>query len=238
MKRYYQKMVYLFYMRRYKSHKFYEWNHEIAYISGLIASDGCLVNDGRHINLTSSDVDLLETLRSLLKLSGPVKQKPNGYGGTGYYVQFSDVALYDFLYEAGIKPAKSKTIEAIDVPDKFYADFLRGYFDGDGCIYGFWDRRWPNSLMYYTEYASASLKFLKWLQSKNSKLAHTADGRIKQSTRVYALSYAKLDSQKLYSFMYHDLTLPFLSRKHNKFVDFIGKDPYASKELLREWRNR
>ena len=218
-------------MRRYKASKTYTWSPGIGYIAGLIASDGCLYKDGRHINLTSKDIDQLETFRAILNLTGTVKSKLNGFGGVGYYIQFSDVALYDFLYNAGIEPAKSKTMKSIKIPDEFYPDFLRGYFDGDGSIYGFWDKRWKNSLMYYTTFASASPPFLEWLYDQNLRLANVVSGKINPTTRAFALKYAKADSRTLFEFMYYSPGLPALARKHGKFIDFFQQDPYAVKEL-------
>lgn len=219
-------------MRRYTYKRKYSWNAPVAYVAGLIASDGCLYNDGRHINLTSLDIDQLEIARSILSLKGTIKTKPNGYGGVGFYIQFSNVAFYDFLYNSGIKPAKSKIIGQVLVPDKFYADFLRGYFDGDGCIYGFWDKRWRSSLMYYTEFTCASPSFLLWLQTQNTKLIGVSAGRIKPARRALSLSYAKEDSKRLFRFMYYSTDVPALRRKHTKFVDLLRSDPYANRALL------
>lgn len=219
-------------MRRYSYKKLYTWNPPIAYLAGLIASDGCLIKDGRHINLTSTDIGLLEEAKNILSLNCAIAKKKNGFGGYGYFIQFSDVSLYDFLQQAGITPAKSKTILKVDLPDQYYRDFLRGLFDGDGCIYGFWDKRWRSSLMYYTEFTSASVGFLDWLHSKNKELVDVTKGRIKSGVRASSLSYAKADSQKLFTFMYYDYDLPALGRKRTKFVDFIRLDPYASEELL------
>lgn len=219
-------------MRRYVYKKSYVWNPSLAYIAGLIAADGCLIGDGRHINITSTDIDLLETAKKILSVNCAVGKKKNGFGGFGFYIQFSNVALYDFLNEAGITPAKSKTILKVGVPDIYYSDFLRGLFDGDGTIYGFWDKRWRSSLMYYTEFTSASQHFLRWLQLKNMNLIGVGEGRIKPSVRASSLSYAKQDSQKLFEFMYYDRDVPALSRKRTKFIDFLMLDPYADKELL------
>jgi hypothetical protein len=219
-------------MRRYTYRQVYKWGANLSYIAGLIAADGCLYGDERHINLTSCDTDQLEIVRKILQLYGDIKQKPNGFGGVSYYLQFSNVALYDFLFDAGIRPAKSKTIGSLLIPDMYYPDFLRGYFDGDGCVYGFWDKRWPNSLMYYTEYNGASLSFLHWLQMQNTRLAKLSPGRIKPATRVHALSYAKRDSQLLFNFMYYSPTNPRLDRKYLKFIDFLQSDPYASKAIV------
>ena len=219
-------------MSRYSYKRSYDWDCSLAYIAGVIASDGCLLKDGRHINITSVDIELLEQAKNILSLNCDIGKKKNGYGGYGYYIQFSNVALYDFLQRSGITPAKSKTILRVVLPDLYYADFLRGLFDGDGCIYGFWDKRWRSSLMYYTEFASASMGFLEWVHRKNNELAGVNGGRIKPGTRAASLSYAKADSQKLFGFMYYQQGLPTLSRKRMKFVDFIRSDPYANKELL------
>lgn len=215
-------------MRRYKSTKFYEWGDDIAYLAGLIASDGCMFNDYRHINLTSKDRELIDTTLAILGLNVKVSMKLSQYGSLGYNLTFSNVALYDFFFNAGIEPAKSKTISRVLVPDEFYSSFLRGYFDGDGSIYGFWDMRWKNSLMFYTEYASASDIFLLWLQEQNRRLAGTGNGRIKHSPKVRALSYAKADSRLLFKFMYGDGSGPRLTRKYEKFIDFLEMDPYAN----------
>jgi hypothetical protein len=219
-------------MKRHPYRKFYHWDPDIAYLVGLIAADGCLVNNGRHINVTSKDYEIIATTQAILHMDVKVSIKMGGYGTQAYNLQFSNVAFYDFLVSAGLTPAKSKTIGKLLVPPELYADFLRGHFDGDGTVYGFWDKRWRSSLMYYTAYISASPVFLQWLQFMNLCLAHTTKGTIKPHTRALSLSYAKADSQKLFSFMYYQNGLPMLTRKYTKFIAFLQADPYASKELL------
>lgn len=219
-------------MRRHPYKKTYTWDSQVAYIAGLVASDGCLSSSGRHINVTSKDVETLENVRKILNLKVKIGTKRNGFGGFGNFIQFGDVALYDFLFQAGITPAKSKTIIKVNVPDIFYGDFLRGVFDGDGTIYGFWDPRWRSSLMYYTGFVSASKNFLGWLRQSNTRLADTTQGQMKVGARAGILTYAKSDSQKLFNLMYSDLSSPCLSRKRTKFIDFLKLDPYPDKALL------
>ena len=226
-------MVYSFYMRRHAYKKFYAWNPEIAYLVGLIASDGCLVNNNRHINITSKDIEIIDSFQRILKMNVKVGLKMGGYSGTSSFnLQFSNVAFYDFLTNCGLTPAKSKTIGPLLIPEVYYADCLRGYFDGDGTVYGFWDKRWRSSLMYYVGFASASAPFLQWLQVMNTRLTGTTPGVVKPNTGAAALTYAKADSQKLFKYMYYEANLPMLTRKYQKFVDFLRADPYADKELL------
>lgn len=109
---------------------------DLWYIIGLIVTDGSLSKDGRHINITSKDKDLLVTVKSALCLENKLGLKARGGETEKKYsvLQFGDVAFYRYLESIGIHPKKSLTLEAIDVPDKYFKDFLRGVIDGDGSI--------------------------------------------------------------------------------------------------------
>jgi hypothetical protein len=48
------------------------WSPEVAYAVGLIATDGNLGQNGRHLAMTSKDIDLLETFRRCLKLRASI----------------------------------------------------------------------------------------------------------------------------------------------------------------------
>src|SRR3989338_2921754 len=102
------------------------WTPDLAYAIGLIATDGNLSKDGRHITLRSSDKELLETFRKCLHVRAQATQSyNNGFAKKpSYRVQFSNVQLYNWLYSIGITPAKTYTIGAIAVPDEYFRDFL------------------------------------------------------------------------------------------------------------------
>jgi hypothetical protein len=102
----------------------------MGYLVGLMASDGCLYRDGRHLEFTSMDLELTRNFCEALGRPIAVKRKVKSDKSTAYRVQFSDVALYDFLIDAGLTVAKSCTIGPLKVPNEFYADFLRGEFEG------------------------------------------------------------------------------------------------------------
>jgi hypothetical protein len=97
-------------MSRYASRRTYEWTPDIAYCVGLMASDGCLQRDGRHLDLTSVDRDQLLTFCKALGRDIYIGTKKSGSMTPAYRIQFSDVAFYDFLVDIGLTPAKSHTI--------------------------------------------------------------------------------------------------------------------------------
>ena len=214
-------------MRRYKKTKSYLWTQELAYIAGLFASDGCLISNGRHLNITSKDYEIIEYCQEALGGIGKkVQIKKGELGNLAFCWQFSDVSLYDFFNTHGITPRKSKTIKQVKLPNEYWGDFLRGYFDGDGTTYAYTDKRWRSSYMYYTGFTSASLDYIKWLQKQNKILCGTTQGSIKKSNRAYTLAYAKLDSEKICNAMYSTACSEKFSlrRKKDKLLSFIARD--------------
>lgn len=205
---------------RYSQKRTYAWSPSIGYSVGLVASDGCLQRDGRHVDLTSTDLEQLNNFSIALERQFTVSQKKNGNGKLAHRIQFSDVGYYDFLLAAGLAPAKSKTLAALIIPDNVYADFLRGVFDGDGTTYGYKDPRWTSSFMYYVAFASASITFLEFLREQNYRLAYTSAGSLRRSGDAYILSYAKADSKKLSAYMYYSANCLSLTRKRIKLEAF------------------
>jgi hypothetical protein len=205
------------------------WSADFSYCIGLIATDGCLSKDNRHIDFTSKDYELVKLFRDILKPNVMIGQKLNGKGFSAYRVQFSDVVLYDFLLSIGLTPKKSKTMGSLLIPDQFYADFLRGCFDGDGSSNGYWDKRWRSSFMYYISLVSASSVFLEWIRLKNIEMIGLSNCKIKSWVKngniCYNLNYAKADSMKLFEYIYYRDNLPLLQRKYDKIIKFFVTDP-------------
>src|SRR3989344_5404579 len=132
------------------------WSPNFAYAIGLLTTDGNLSPDGRHIELTSKDLEQLENFMKCLKIQNKIGQKISGFTKRKTTrIQFGDINFYKFLLSIGLMPNKSKTMGRIQIPDAYFFDFLRGHFDGDGTFYSYWDPRWKSSFMFYTVFISA-----------------------------------------------------------------------------------
>ncbi|MEK7498353.1 MAG: LAGLIDADG family homing endonuclease, partial [Patescibacteria group bacterium] len=144
-----------------------EWTPQLAYIVGLITSDGCLSKDGRHIDFTSKDIQLTKLFQKCLGINHiKIGVKTAGSKETYSRIQFGNVIFYEWLISIGLTPKKSKILRSLQIPDTCFFDFVRGCFDGDGSIYSYWDKRWKSSFMFYIAIASGSLPFLLWLKKK------------------------------------------------------------------------
>jgi len=201
------------------------WSSELAYAVGLITTDGNLSPDGRHIDFTSKDLELIKTFKKCLKLENKIGTKKNGLRqpSTAFRVQFGNVSLYRWLIQIGLTPKKSKVVGKIAIPNELFFDFLRGFLDGDGTILRYFDPVYPKSLRLYVKFISASPAHLEWLQSKIKTLAHIK-GFIKKCGNkvVQELVYSKYDSIKLLNYMYYKDNLPLLKRKFEIAKEFIN----------------
>lgn len=194
-----------------------EWSSDFAYAIGLITSDGWLCKGIPQIGFTSKDLEMMENFRKALGLKNVIgKHARGGETEKRYYaISFKSRKYYDFLLTIGLSPAKSKIIKAVDVPEEFFPDFLRGLFDGDGTFYSFMDVRWPNSFVFKTSFASASPDFIFWLKEKLTKL-YGVTGYIHKGAGVFNLEYTKRDTKKLFKVMYGGHNILFLKRKYDK----------------------
>jgi intein/homing endonuclease len=192
------------------------WSPNLAYAIGVISSDGNVSTDLRHINITSKDKEMLETLKRILHLENMIGVKARGGEEEKKYfvLQFGDVRFVEFLYSIGITPNKSKTISAVNVPDDYFVDFLRGVIDGDGCIDIYIH---PESKLSQVRVriGSASEIFLQFLLSESRRLCGVNKGSVsrKKSSRVHILTFSKTDTLQLLPKLYYATNLPCLERK-------------------------
>lgn len=203
------------------------WSAELSYCIGLIASDGSLSKDGRHIIFVSKDLEQVKTFAKCLNLSNKIGCYPNGSKIKKYHykIQFGDVNFYRFLLSIGLSPNKSKTIGALSIPPEFIPDFLRGSFDGDGTFYSYFDKRWRSSFMYYLCFISASLTHIEWIQSITYYyLGLTGYISYGDKNHIYQLRYAKKEAQKIINSIYYNPDVPKLERKYLKVYNALATD--------------
>lgn len=200
------------------------WTADLAYAVGLITADGSLSKDERHIDLTSRDIEQVENFSNILGLSNKIGLKTSSHSSqsTYYRVQFGNVMLYKFLLDVGLMPNKTKKLGKLIIPNRFFPDFLRGFLDGDGYTYSYWDKRWKSSYMLYLGFCSASKKHLMWLRGK-IKALYAVEGSFTYSGRsTYRLSFAKNASIRLLEIMYYNDQIVCLSRKKFKIDRALG----------------
>jgi len=200
-----------------------KWTNNLAYLVGLITTDGNLSKDGRHMSIVSKDLEQVENVIKILMLKNKIGVKNSSFKNNGkyYYVQFGNVELYKFLNSVGLFPNKSKNLGILTIPEVYIRDFLRGHLDGDGYTYSYWDKRWKNSFMFYTVFASGSKKHIIWLRETILTL-YKLDGKIKRNKSVYVLVFSKRASINLMKIIYYRKNLICMKRKKFKIRKALG----------------
>ena len=120
-------------------------------------------------------------------------------------------------------PFKRRQTHQFD-PKSYFFDFLRGYFDGDGCSYSYYDQVWPNSYRFYISFASGSEKYFHWLRAKLAVYAKIKGSISRKSgTTNVQLKFAKREAEIIAKKMYYQENLVCLERKRLKVFNSLNE---------------
>jgi len=113
------------------------WNATMAYVLGFWFADGYMRHEKSYrIAFSSNDYDLIVAIRSALNSDHPLRQtrSKKSRKDTYSFVVFSK-RMFFRLSTIGGQRRKSRKMIFPTIPNKFLADFIRGYFDGDGSVF-------------------------------------------------------------------------------------------------------
>jgi len=203
---------------------FKKWSYDMAYILGFWWADGYIRKRQYRYSITYSfglaqntkDIYLLKEVLLKMGANNPIytpKSRPDGS-----HFEINSKIIFDDICKLGGSPRKSKTIMfPEDLPPKYLSDFIRGYFDGDGCIT--LNGKYKKSPSGYI--CSGNIKFIR--QLKYVLRWHGICGKIKNNGNkkhpCYLLRFGAEDMRKLGRFMYEKNEGKMkLLRKYERFL--------------------
>ena len=202
------------------------WSADFTYVIGVIATDGNLSPNGRCINITSKDIEMILNIKDCLMIDNKIGKKGSGSSKSKIYnvIQIGDINFYEFLNKIGLTKNKSKSIGKIKIPRKFFRDFIRGCFDGDGNI-NISIHKESKIPQLRIRLCSASIIFVKWIKEELEYILKIKTGWIYSNKKknMHILSYGKKDAGKILEFMYYKGVEHFLNRKYVLAKPFIGR---------------
>lgn len=210
----------------------YNYNHSFfnkidtqvkAYWLGFIYADGCVNHDTRtdsfelSIKLQGKDYTHLKKFNKDLKGNIPVTlfTKILNYKNEDREYKQCQIRLYSKemvldLFNCGVVKNKSKIIRFPKLKENLIPHFIRGYFDGDGCVCLNKKRKLPD-----VNFTSGSLDFLLWLRAelyKNNINSYYYQEK-SNTYRLYVRGMKNCDN--FFNYIYKDATI-YLDRKLNK----------------------
>ena len=199
---------------------------EKAYWLGFLYADGCVTEDGIKVELQESDYGHLEKLNLSLNASNKTikitsrKNKDNKY----CLVYYNSKKMVQDLINHGCFIRKTGILKfpsSDQVPDELIVHFMRGYFDGDGCIY---QRKIKSGVNSFSVIGNEC--FIEEYNRKISLLLKK--DKLVKLTNVSTTGYKNLilggnkQIKKIYDILYKDATI-YLDRKKEKFEAIIKR---------------
>lgn len=196
-----------------------------AYFLGLLYADGCLAQNRwqTSISLQEEDGYILQKFKEYIGYEGGLKFVRQDHKKASYKNQtklcFSDKRIYLDLVNLGCVPKKSQLIrfpfEHVD--RKFWREFIRGYFDGDGYVCG--SKQRSAGFVGNIEFLTSIQNILLDEGVFTSKFAICHN----KTKTCYNLAFrSKKDFISLYKYLYDkDESGLYLMRKKEKFENII-----------------
>lgn len=199
----------------------------MAYVLGYFAADGSMIENkrgGHFIEFTSTDRVLLELIQEVIGSTHKIQQRKqyNELWKVQYRIQIGSKEWFADLSEFGFTQNKSNSMKFPKISTPYFGDFVRGYFDGDGCIYlnklKYADRknkRW----VVLSIFTSGSKVFLEHLHDTLRKYGVNG-GSLRTKAHGFDLSFSHHDSLAIYQLMYHTASTTdlYLPRKYMHFT--------------------
>jgi hypothetical protein len=223
---------------------FKTWSPKMAYVLGLLFADGALINANKssrtqYVALSSIDYDLINDVRKALHSSHVIYVLPSKpitiFGKTyirsvGYKLRIGNKVICHDLLLLGLQPKKSLVMNFPNVPPDYLSFFIRGYFDGDGCVHLTRISNKADKLKLI--YISGSKLFIDKLRTLLVTHTGCGFGCLYKEDGAFRLQYNIRDGLRIMDFMYRHLNdSPFLKRKYEIYEKCL--EPDVLKHLCR-----
>lgn len=187
---------------------FKTWSSNMAYMFGFWCADGCIYG-GRMFDITVGKKDkyIIKKFAEELGYEGPIYDYVDKQASR---INFSCKVIYDDIIALGGCENNSLILKFPKIPKQYLSDFIRGYFDGDGCIMNLKGGRINSA------FTSDSKEFLDQLLVILKTEAGVEGGSYDISSK--SLRFGKRDSIRIGKYMYQNNPELFLIRKQEKFL--------------------
>jgi hypothetical protein len=223
-------------------------SEEKAYWLGFLAADGCIrrrVNeigksrgDAVTLKLSVLDEKHLERFRDSIcpnaiishHVSRTTTKKGTPSVSYNCFLGVYSNELVQDIMKLGVGPKKTFTIPKPTIDEKYYRDYIRGFFDGDGCCYV---KKTKGSRGLYT----FDIKFSLCCASKELRDFFAEElGKINIQTKSYDnlnlnIVGGFLGAKKFFDYLYTDATI-YLQRKYDKGMIFVNHFNNLSKDIF------
>ena len=209
-------------------HYFSSQNSNMAWLLGFLASDGCVSSERNEIiiHLAKADLEILERIKTEIKSERPIT---TGISGRGYEFcrlawtcseHVKDLAKYNII------PQKTyKLMPPFELDKRYWIDYIRGYFDGDGSINLIKNsnERGKGSLRWQVASATECILdfILTFFEKEYSIPKVCIQERETNGKILYTIQYSSVATRTIYHILYNTDSTLWLKRKKEHFEEII-----------------
>lgn len=214
---------------------FDNWTQEVAYVLGYFYADGSMEDAsylrGKYIRVSSVEKYSIVRIKKWLDSEHTIVKQKSAWknGRTKYLLRIGSHKLYDKLTSLGLYPNKSLAIQFPNIPKAYLHHFIRGYLDGDGCVYFYRTQGKRNKLVtkkLSVIFTSGSSIFLERLNAILKKRINVKQKKIYRGQRAFQLRYGTFDSIKIFAFLYQNVEpRVYFARKTKPFLQYFKLHP-------------
>ena len=212
-----------------------------AYVLGFFYADGSMhiSERGRYVTITSTDKPIIFKIKKWMESKHFITVARSTWenGKDRYVLRMGNKELYNSLLKIGLYPNKSLTIDMPIIPNKFMKDFVRGYFDGDGCVYLYRSKGIKKKIILRklsVIFTSGSKKFLESLLAILKSKISLQQRKVYLGHRSFQLRLSTSDSVRMFKFMYSNTDKElFFNRKFNIFREYFYRRPQRIDNVIK-----
>lgn len=204
-------------------------SHNMAWVLGFLAADGCINKKGNGISISVSSIDreILERIKEDIEIENPIHDFTNRQGFDYSELNWTCKEHRAELEKYSIVPRKTFILEPpYKLNKKYWLDYVRGYFDGDGSVnlINVKGKRHYTALRWQVRSATSSiLEFcLNVLESYGIPRVNIQEREYENST-LYTIQYSTNPTKKIYEILYSTPSTLYLARKKQHFEEIIQR---------------
>jgi intein/homing endonuclease len=199
---------------------FSTYNEHSSYWGGFIGADGCVTAGTLKICLGYDDLSHLEKFKDFMQNTHKITVNTDTY----YRCEMSfkqEQVISDLDKNFNIVPNKSLIYKfPTEIPENMFRHYLRGLFDGDGCICESFSNKNSITATLYTTITGSEFLIENLYIKINNILG--INGTVQSKPGCKVIKYCTKSSFILLNYMYENSTI-YLDRKFNMYKNVLNQ---------------
>lgn len=193
-----------------------------AYLLGYFTSDGYITSAESKrwtVGFVSKDTHIVDLIKKEMLYDGAIYERK--HSGC-YELKINSKYMWEDLAALGYDHEKSYTAQYPNIPDHLASHFVRGVFDGDGCMSRQAKKSKATHEVYRQVLSWSMLGTEALLQGIWDRLPETVEFRNKKN-QLYELRARDKKAERICEWMYKDSNNLRLERKYDRYIESLNQ---------------